>query len=576
MKILKQIVTLIFVVTLFSACGNDNKFDPLLSINGNNSGVNSETVTSLYVYSKTSNIYKYVYFYEYDELGNITYESLDSSYIDVEDDEDDELDYVNNITYEYNDNNHIISGTKDTNEQYSDPETIEFTYEYEYGDQDNITKLAYIPDTELNSKQTTNFTYETDSETGDITVTATYDYSFGTESESYDIFGEALPYEDTYIFTKDGVIKEHTSIGNYQPGYSMTYTLYSDKGHKTMMIRQSGYELSEATLEGGETFHYDNYYDEAGYLYGVATVKESSYENEDEETITSYTLYSLKYYNTNYADGSISIWTDEDDDYFFADIDCDDTDADYFKPEVEACDESNDKNTIKFSSDDADMSGTSVGNDDSNEDSTETCTSFKYVCSGKDMDNDGFTEADGDCDDTDYNTNPDGYELCDGKDNNCDGEIDEGVTDMYTWYVDSDGDGWGSTDEAVDSCVQPEDYVSNSGDCNDDIYSVYNTDCGEEEPPVTTYTYYRDSDGDGYGNPYSSTEAESQPSGYVTNDDDCNDSDDGIHPDRKDCAEFGVGKYLSLGGDGVDNDCDGYIDEDTCELQLQKAPKFKG
>ncbi|MSQ04206.1 MAG: hypothetical protein EXR71_20345, partial [Myxococcales bacterium] len=38
-----------------------------------------------------------------------------------------------------------------------------------------------------------------------------------------------------------------------------------------------------------------------------------------------------------------------------------------------------------------------------------------------DQDGDGYTAADGDCDDNDAGINPLGTEVCDGKDNNCDG-----------------------------------------------------------------------------------------------------------------------------------------------------------
>ena len=572
MKTLKHIVTFIVVVTLFAACGNDNKFDPWLSINGNSEGVSTETVTSLNVFGSKSSFGKNIDYTEYDDLGNPTYTVHYGFYTEPEDGNL-EPSYSINYTYEYDDMNHIISGKEVREEPELDDEITEYTYEYEYGDNGYITRMVYMPDIEINSKQTANFTYETDGETGDITVTAAYDYSFGLESGGYELFGDDLPYEDTYIFTKDGVIKEQTSITNKSSGYGKVYTQYNEYGDSEMRIYESGADLEdEETIDNSQIIHYQNFYDEAGYLYGKVGIYEytSVVDEETKEEVTEYSLYNMYYYNTTYGDGSISTWIDEDDDYFFADIDCDDTDEDYFKPEVEACEGSN-NNAVKYS----DTDGTSVGDSQNTpEDSDETCTNFKYVCNGKDMDHDGFTEEDGDCDDTNYYTNPEASETCDGEDNDCDGEIDEGVTDMYTWYVDSDGDGWGSTDEAVNACVQPEDYVSNSGDCNDDIYSLANTDCGEEEPPVTKYTYYRDSDGDGYGNPYSSTEAESQPSGYVTNDDDCNDSDDNIHPDRKDCAAFG-GKYLSLGGDGKDNDCDGQIDEDTCGLQFEKAPKFK-
>ena len=48
-------------------------------------------------------------------------------------------------------------------------------------------------------------------------------------------------------------------------------------------------------------------------------------------------------------------------------------------------------------------------------------------CAGQDIDGDGFTPAEGDCDDQDPAVNPAMDELCgDGVDNDCDGQIDEG------------------------------------------------------------------------------------------------------------------------------------------------------
>ena len=58
-----------------------------------------------------------------------------------------------------------------------------------------------------------------------------------------------------------------------------------------------------------------------------------------------------------------------------------------------------------------------------------------------DGDGDGFIEDD--CNDADASVNPGVVELCDGIDNNCDGQIDEDVTS--TWYTDGDGDGYGGS-----------------------------------------------------------------------------------------------------------------------------------
>ena len=55
----------------------------------------------------------------------------------------------------------------------------------------------------------------------------------------------------------------------------------------------------------------------------------------------------------------------------------------------------------------------------------------------QDADADGYT-ADVDCDDLDATVHPDANEVCNGKDDDCDEEIDEAVTGL--WYDDADGD----------------------------------------------------------------------------------------------------------------------------------------
>ncbi|RAJ16144.1 putative metal-binding motif-containing protein, partial [Olleya aquimaris] len=61
----------------------------------------------------------------------------------------------------------------------------------------------------------------------------------------------------------------------------------------------------------------------------------------------------------------------------------------------------------------------------------EICDGIDNNCDGNidegfDQDGDGFTTCQGDCDDSDASINPNATEICDGIDNNCDGNIDEG------------------------------------------------------------------------------------------------------------------------------------------------------
>jgi len=88
-----------------------------------------------------------------------------------------------------------------------------------------------------------------------------------------------------------------------------------------------------------------------------------------------------------------------------------------------------------------------------------------------DADGDGYDILD-DCDDTDNTVFPTAFEVCDGIDNNCDGDIDEGTEGEETFYLDQDEDGWGS-DETLTACEAPFGYVDVDGDCDDRDRDVY-------------------------------------------------------------------------------------------------------
>lgn len=99
-----------------------------------------------------------------------------------------------------------------------------------------------------------------------------------------------------------------------------------------------------------------------------------------------------------------------------------------------------------------------------------------------DNDNDGYT-SDIDCDDNNSAINPGEPEICDGIDNNCNGQIDEGVKNTY--YHDADNDTYGNPAVSIQACTPPSGYVTNNTDCNDTNPSV---NPGATEGPVGSPT----------------------------------------------------------------------------------------
>lgn len=84
-----------------------------------------------------------------------------------------------------------------------------------------------------------------------------------------------------------------------------------------------------------------------------------------------------------------------------------------------------------------------------------------------DEDNDGFYNYE-DCDDNNPDINPDIAETCDGVDNNCNDLVDDGLP-VFQFFLDNDGDSYGNIDSIIQSCsfTIPTGYVSNNGDCDD-------------------------------------------------------------------------------------------------------------
>ena len=71
-----------------------------------------------------------------------------------------------------------------------------------------------------------------------------------------------------------------------------------------------------------------------------------------------------------------------------------------------------------------------------------------------------------DCNDSDATVNPGEIESCNGVDDDCDGELDEGL-ELETFFLDEDDDGYGVPEETTEACAVPDGYSELDTDCDD-------------------------------------------------------------------------------------------------------------
>jgi hypothetical protein len=169
----------------------------------------------------------------------------------------------------------------------------------------------------------------------------------------------------------------------------------------------------------------------------------------------------------------------------------------------------------------------------------------------------GYSAESGDCDDTQATVAPGLDEVCDGLDNDCNEQIDDGVGQTY--YTDADGDGHGAEGPGVVACEPPVGQVASDDDCDDTNDTVFlgapeicdgiDNDCDDlddsKDPDLEVTTWYLDADEDGYGDPKAGEAACTQPKGHVADGSDCDDADAAVNPAASEVCY-----------DGFDNNCD--------------------
>ena len=189
-------------------------------------------------------------------------------------------------------------------------------------------------------------------------------------------------------------------------------------------------------------------------------------------------------------------------------------------------------------------------------------------CSDPDRDKDG-QDADFcgglDCDDADGLIFDGASEVCDGLDNDCSGAVDDNAVDAPTWYADLDMDTYGDAGNALADCEQPTGYIADDLDCDDTSDEVY---------PGATEIYYDGVDQNCDG----ASDYDADLDGHDSADhggDDCNDTADTVNPGAAEVWYDGIDQNCD--GNDNDQDLDGYdVDTDCDDTDPSSYPGAEG
>lgn len=250
--------------------------------------------------------------------------------------------------------------------------------------------------------------------------------------------------------------------------------------------------------------------------------------------------------------------------------DCDDSSAGVYPGATEVCDSKQTDEDCDAVADDFDDSvvGQSTWYLDSDRDGYGVSTTTVELCQVTL----GYAALAGDCDDADKSIHPGASEVCDSADTDedCDGladDADSSATGQQPAYTDSDGDGFGDSATLTQVCDLSSGQVWQDGDCDEGDAAIHpgavevcdsldtDEDCDglsdDADSSVTgTSAWYADADGDGYGDEDAPVQ-QCEALGLIASSGDCDDGDAAIHPAADElCA-----------GVGVDEDCDGSVDE---------------
>ena len=384
----------------------------------------------------------------------------------------------------------------------------------------------------------------------------------------------------------DGIDSDCNGFVDDAPLDGSTWHLDADSdGYGGQLLTQEA-----CTAPASYVANTDDCNDLDGAVYPGATELCNGVDDDCDGEVDDNAPAAQTWYLDNDGDGVGGFWLTQEacsmpQGYAGDSSDCDDTNAAIYPQAPELCDGDDNDCDGNLGGDEIDDDGDGVTECSLDCDDADPLRfpGSAELCDGIDNDCDATTTAVGDeldadsdtslsCEDCDDDpvTGPAVYpgadEVCDGVDNDCDGTADVGASNETTWYFDADGDTYGGFLLTQQACSAPTGYVASSNDCAEldpnsypgahEVCDGVDNDCNtlvDDGTGATGTVWYADTDADGYGDGSgvigTFTTACSQPTGYVSNSLDCDDSNAATNPTSYEIC------------DGVDNNCVDGIDE---------------